>query len=177
MTPLTIVKKLESLIERILNDTENILQGNKMKNKKIGLSANLVKNIKRKIATKNRDLAVTLELRSGELGEFPYGYFKYSKEDMYGVELEITKSDEKQKIVDVAGKFASTSYGVQSIHYKVIKGNNVDYATCFIDFIDGYANKEDFLKSISFLSNIPNDFIEKLKSDICSEVSIDFPIY
>ncbi|MGX7835352.1 hypothetical protein ACWKSR_09375 [Campylobacter fetus subsp. venerealis] len=73
------------------------------------------------------------------------------------------------------GKFATSGFGIQILVYMEIKGKKIDYYTCGIDFIDEYANKEEFLKSISFLSNAPSDFIEKIKSDICSQVDILFP--
>ena len=144
-----------------------------MQSKNIGLNK-ATKNYLKEIVTK-KNLPVFLELRSAENGIFPYGYFVNTEEDMYNTEIEIIKNDERQKMVDAASKFATSNLGIQVLTSREINGNQISYYTCFIDFIDGCADRQEFLKSISFLSNVPRDFIEKLKSDICSQVNIDFP--
>ena len=144
-----------------------------MQIKNIGLNK-ATKNYLKEIVTK-KNLPVFLELRSAEKGIFPYGYFVNTKEKMYSTEIEIIKNDERQKMVDAASKFATSNLGIQVLTSREINGNQISYYTCFIDFIDGHANKQEFLKSIIFLSNVPSDFIEKLKSDICSQVNIHFP--
>ncbi|OCS23609.1 hypothetical protein V6665_00495 (plasmid) [Campylobacter fetus] len=143
-----------------------------MQNENIGLGSDIIKFLKEK--TIDKDLPIFLEPRSGERGIYPYGYSSNDNEIPQETYIEI-KDDEKEKIIDVAGKFATSGFGIQILVYMEIKGKKIDYYTCGIDFIDEYANKEEFLKSISFLSNAPSDFIEKIKSDICSQVDILFP--
>lgn len=145
----------------------------KMEIKNIGLNSATIKYLKEE--TINNNLPVFLELRSSENGRFPYSYFVNTEEEMYSTEMEINKNHEKQRLVDVASKFATSCLGIQLLTSRIIQDGEIDYYSSFIDFIDGHANRQEFLKSISFLSNVPNNFIEKMKSDICSQVVIAFP--
>lgn len=134
---------------------------------KIGLS--LLENNRIRILL-NSNEAIELELRRGENGHSPYSY-----DDSF-IGIEITDNSEQQKIIELATKYATKEYGVQSLFQKGEGESAVQYESCFVDFIPEYVNKDIFLNEISFLSQLNIDLIEKIKSERCTQVTISFPM-
>lgn len=141
-----------------------------MANKKrnnIGLTL-LENNRLRLILDENE--AILFELRSAENGAMPF------RNQGFSTELEITNKNEQQYIIKLATEFASSHLGVQSLFYREKNGYVVNYESCFIDFIDGFVSKDELITRIDTLSQVDSNFIEKIKSYMCTQIQISFPI-
>lgn len=131
---------------------------------KIGLS--LIENNRIRILLDSFN-PVLFELRRGYEGALPY-------DDIF-VGIKITDVEKKQKTIELATKYATTKFGVQSL-FQIGQGvNAVQYESCEIDFTPEYVNKNIFLSEIVSL-NPDYDLIEKIKSEKCTQIMISFPM-
>lgn len=111
-----------------------------------------------------------LELRKGENGSLPFN-------GEFCEDLEVSKLEEKMKIIEIAKKQAKSSYGIQSLFQNEDLENKsiTFYQSCFIDF-NNTSDKVDFINAIQFLTNDNLDsFIEKIKEEQCTQATISFP--
>lgn len=111
-----------------------------------------------------------LELRKGENGSLPFN-------GEFCEDLEVSALEEKMKIIEIAKKQAKSSYGIQSLFQNEDLENKsiIFYQSCFIDF-NNTSDKVDFINAIQFLTNNNLDrFIEKIKEEQCTQVTISFP--
>lgn len=133
---------------------------------KIGLS--LLENNRIRILL-NSNQAIEFELRRGE-----YGHSPYSDDSFVGIE--ITDNSEQQKILELATKYATKDFGVQSLFQKGEGEHAIQYESCELDFTPECVDKNVFLNEIVFLNQLNADLIEKIKSEKCTQIMISFPM-
>ncbi|MFC1118113.1 hypothetical protein ACFGY2_11630 [Pasteurella multocida] len=130
-------------------------------NKKIGLS--LIENNRIRLLLDARK-AILFELRQGCDGFAPYDV------------MEITDKSEQQQIIDLATKYARTSFGVQSLFQTGENENTTQYESCVINFDSESIDKKTFLNNVSFLNGLNLELVEKIKSEKCTQIMISFPM-
>ena len=84
---------------------------------------------------------------------------------------------QKKKIVSLITKYATTSFGIQSL-FEVTDdiGKIIHYETCLIDFDENHVNKKDFLMEVEFLKEVDEELWEKMSNDECTQLMISFPM-